>query len=500
MIDAGAFVISSSPYVASDFMSINLGGGHVLSFHESLPVCSSKDGSVHLLGLAWQTEADHRDPVDELDDIAHMVKLGDEAAILKTEATWCGRYVLIAKEHIYLDACGMLGVFYGFGCVSNSMHVLVQHLRLQTEPLEVDDWLNWLPGPLTHVEGILRLLPSQVLNYYEEIVHVRQLLPNGVPSFANAEAAADSIIARFDISLRNMQRLLDGKSLRIALTGGHDSRTLLALARHAGIDFSCFTLERKGAAFLDDMKIPPVLCEKLGVSHELIFSRETERSDARRAEYRIHTFGYANDADVERYARVQYETLAANEDVVCLRSSVWGIAIEYYRWFIGSSLDIQRAIDGLRAYKNTIAIASLNQYAQWMRESPQIGINDRDRFFWEQREGCWLSSIEQGLDLIKGVTSLQPCNCRTVIAALLSFPESDRMSKKYEEYITQRACPALTEIPYGNEEQYMGLLEKTIPKMRRLGYRLRHLGIRKALLVYRDIVRVKKRERQERMR
>ena len=81
-----------------------------LSYSPELPVTSvrSADGNEwHLLGSALQTDTDKESPVRELE----RATARDIDAMYQS---WAGRWALIGDGKLYMDACGLLGCFYGF--------------------------------------------------------------------------------------------------------------------------------------------------------------------------------------------------------------------------------------------------------------------------------------------------------------------------------------------------------------------------------------------------
>ncbi len=89
--------------------------------------------------------------------------------------TWGGRYALLYANRIYMDYAGLLGMYYyekdGLVVISPSLTIL--HDRFGIE--EIADkpsfswgaFLNYFPAPLTMLEGVRKLINSQMLH----IVH-----------------------------------------------------------------------------------------------------------------------------------------------------------------------------------------------------------------------------------------------------------------------------------------------------------------------------------------
>ncbi|MCR4805820.1 MAG: hypothetical protein K5981_09295, partial [Clostridia bacterium] len=113
MIHAGQFAILKSKIDLPDFRSMPLDGGWILSWHSRLSVWQSKDRRALLLGIAWQTDPDRKSPAEEIEKLLAARPEGPaREEIMSMEETWCGRYVLICQDTVFMDATGTLSVFY----------------------------------------------------------------------------------------------------------------------------------------------------------------------------------------------------------------------------------------------------------------------------------------------------------------------------------------------------------------------------------------------------
>jgi hypothetical protein len=66
----------------------------------------------------------------------------------------------------------------------------------------------------------------------------------------------------------------------------------------------------------------------------------------------------------------------------------------------------------------------------------------------EERHGAWLSSIEQGFDLMEGIVSIECCNSRRFFSILTGFSDKDKKRKKHEMKIVKQICPTLSKYRY----------------------------------------------------
>lgn len=491
MIDAGQFILSKEKYSRPDFECLRLRDGYYLSFHKKLRVYTHCQYPVLLLGIAWQAGKDRQDPVCELEMLAEKWK-GQipEREILAMEETWCGRYVLIVGENVYLDATGLLGVFYGGGAVSSSLRLLAEYMRLPERLFEPSGDINWLPGPFTQYDSIRRLLPSQIYGYCSGVVRPRELRASLRTEKWSEEERISLFVDTFRFSLSNLRRAVPGKEILIALTGGYDSRTLLSLAKDAKLRFSSFTLEHDRMPE-GDVGIPQELSEIAGCPYFYIFRKKENFRREWEDEYTRHTLNLADDGDKSHYAHGQYQELVQRfGEVVILRSSVWEVAIDYLEKVTGSERSPENLCEYYNLPKQSLEHRSLEAYFQWAAGAGMQEMSAANQFFWEQRYGSWMSSIEQSFDLMDGVVSLHPVNSRFFLSLLMDFPKEERLVRMHQVKIMARACPELAKVRFsGNRLAGSGPLSELWEKCRQGLQRLRKYGFRKTFCIYRDLLR-----------
>lgn len=500
MINAGQFLISKKQYQGSDFLSVEMEKGYFLSYHKQLSVYIKRESDILLLGIAWQTDPSKSDPVSEIEKLVERYR--DEIPqneILSMEESWCGRYVLIVQGKVYLDACGLMGIFYSREGISSSCRVLAESMGLPEKIYEPSSQFYWMPSPLTHYEEIRRLLPSQIYHLYDGGMQGRQLTAAGALPCSSEQERIKRFADYFTQSLKNMEKTLPGQKILITVTGGYDSRTLLALAEYAKIDFECFTLGYEGISD-GDVELPQKLCARLKRGHTYIPREREKYAEQRIEEYRRHTMGLINDQDKLLYAYGQYQELVEKYGkVVLLRGSVWEIITDYYGKYIGDEFKKEDVYNIYPAWDSELVRESLDAYEKWGKANPQKDLTDGDRFYWEQRCGSWLSAIEQSFDLFDDVTSLQPLNSRLLITMLAGFDREDRIIKNHQVKIIGRICPALNEIEYDGAGRD-GIISFIKKEMARGIHRLKDLGLKRTVKLYIKIIKIKTEEKNAKKR
>ena len=493
MTHPGQFSILKKPLSLPDWQTLSLSGGWVLSFHKKLDVFYLPKHGLLLLGLAWQVLPGKPSPEQELRELSESADgpITDEQ-LMALEESWCGRYVLISSDHVFTDTCAMLQVFHSPAGIASDLTLLAEASGLEAKIYEPGRFMNWMPGPMTPYPEIMRVMPSQIYCYESGRTLPRLLLSAERPVIADDEERIRVFTDIFTCSLNNMRKRLAGRKLLMALTGGYDSRSLFALAKHAGLDFDAYTLEYDGI-FTDDVSLPKELCRLTDTKHFYIPRDHSRYSSALEDEYLRHTAGLIRDADRLSYAHGQYQELVEPYgETVLLRSSVWENVIEYYGHSFKADGPGDHFYDWFCVRRDSPEQRSLEQYFDWHRAHPQPRLVASNIFLWEQREGCWLSAIESGFDLLEHAVTLQPANCRLLISMLLDFPLEERVKKEHQARIIRYACPEIADVPFCGKATVGGTpLSVALNKMSRVGYRIKTRGLANTLSLYIGMVKKK---------
>lgn len=457
MVNNKQFVIAKKGYAADGFITINLKDGYVLSYQKNLKVYLSKGNRQGvLIGMVWQCDEKRKTPFEELDRLTHEDKI-EVNDIYEMEKTWCGRYVLIVGNTIYLDAAGLLGIFYANDVLSSSYAILCDIVKIKDKYPDKTFGIGmcYQPGTLTMHKSIKRLLPTQVYDFAEKKLFYRNLISDNEIFDYCSKQSMDIFIQHFKTSLLNMQKAADG-DLWLSLTGGHDSRTLMALLEYAGIKYNCFTLDVSNLTS-GDRDLPKLLAKQQ--KHPFSFIKRSFRNfSARRLkEYLLHSNGFAKDEDICSYTFGQYQKLTeSNKEVVILRGGLWEVCRKFFREYADEkdslNIDLMKKTCP-RLAEDRKAVISLLSYLEYIKKHKEKYIDEIDRFYWEIRVGCWLSSIEQSCDIMDHITFLQPCNSRVLLALLcaLAKEEKEPWEKKHQEKIIEKICPELLRIDFENK-------------------------------------------------
>ena len=491
------FAILKRPLELPEFEHLRLKDGWILSYHRLLRIYYHAENDVLLLGLAWQTKPGGKSPIEEID----ALRVGADGAvpledIFRMEETWCGRYAIVSASRVFLDATGKMGIFYCGEGISCSLPLLAEACGLE-EKIHApgSSIMYWLPTPKTQYPEIRHCFASQIYHYQTGELRSRPLLAQfSVPDTSSEQEILEELIRCFDQSFHNMEQTLTGYKPLIALTGGKDSRVLFALAEHAGLKFDSFTLEHPWMSDVDRV-IPKILCDRLEEKYLFIPRDEKRYNPELEKEYQRFIGGLTRDQDRLFYAHSQYQDVIREYGkVVFLRSSVWETADNFYEFLFDGSEPMDIFYDWFLLKEGSLEKESLREYFAWYREHPQPGMEPAVAYFVDEDESCWMSPIEGGFDIFEDAYSIQMANCRHIITLLLRFPKPKRVFKIHEEMLTRLACPAIGDVTYGMpDNKKVNKLVLISKKVDKCAHRLKALGLKKTIRIYKFIYENNKR-------
>ena len=153
------------------------------------------------------------------------------------------------------------------------------------EPAAVGDYLatGVIWGEKTFSQGIRRLLPGSALVYQARTDALSSTSWGQYPTGSEATKESDAIEALDHALGKAMLRTLESPTPQaLCLSAGLDSRTLLAVAQHQGMELDCVTSGVPGSS---ELKLTQRMCDQLNARHMQCF------------------FGPEFAADLEKYAK-----------------------------------------------------------------------------------------------------------------------------------------------------------------------------------------------------
>lgn len=435
------FYIGAQPKIVdTTWQTLALRSGLHLSYSKDLPVqVIISDGGAEFVLLG--------DAVQSLPGAPPVLKclksLFNKESLQQTYASWAGRWVLLADGEVHLDASGLLGCYYkkdGAGVqVASTPAFIANTEKPDTFRLLKAGGAEFYPPPSSGFNGIDKLLPSQVLNLLDGSIQFRNLKITA-PTLDYDESIA-YLASLLTTALKNIYAESKGKKLLLALTGGFDSRTLMAALNYCKLPYETVTFHYPNIR-PSDAAIPKQLSKICGITHRLI--RRNSRNTENWNKFNVHTCGHSVEVDREYMLHQQFDNLDGG-NVILLRGGGFEVGrCAYYPWLPAEQLDgagistIQKG--------NEIQGKSWDRWLAWVDQTPQVALDWRDRYYIEQRLAGWLSCTEQALDIVN-IDRMIPANSTLFFNVMLNMPEHIRKTKVQMKDLINYLSPELLQVP-----------------------------------------------------
>lgn len=446
----------------SGWNRIHLSGGLLAFYHPDLMVARATAGrnDVLCLGIVLDSE----NPGFDNHAIARTLctECDDFRALEGVLARLAGRWVIIAKlgERIFLyhDAGGLKSVF------------ILRHEQFAPCAASHSGLLAYLFG-LTRVrerdEEMKRIGATQWPVYIYPYDNVSQLLPNHRlklpdcemerywPAYRMPRISVDDAAARIlgcisDIMVAAAKRA----PCFVGLTGGYDSRLLLAADKSIGNRVGYFTIEAP-ATPRHDIAIPRRLAKIRGVSY-------------RRARF------IACSPELLNILRTNSSGLfmQSKQKDACSLAAVVGDGMQlpatvaevlrcfYYKGGKHPRLSVDELANRSGFTASAMARRGL---AEWLGRLPDSDIAPLDLFYWEHRVGVWASASYAFKEAL--VDTCPPLNCRRLLEIGLAvdvkyrrqpydlfrlmYSLADRrlLKPRFNDTLQERAADRLSQLP-----------------------------------------------------
>jgi hypothetical protein len=415
-----------------------------------------------LLGLAIETLETKMMPLEEMARTS-------SAEVPDLYQSWAGRWVLIGQKQVHMDASGLLGCYYGTldgsMWVSSSPALLARILfanaspAIDTRPLRYAMGISWVIPPCSRFHGMYRLLPSQVLDLGTKQVHLRSWLPP-----LDRTRSYKEVVEHFTHSLvTTLKRLAEvGCPLWLGLSAGYDSRTLLALCRHVGINVTTFTRLTARMSVADQL-LPPTLARVSGYEH--VFMRAHRRDSERQALMAEHCVGHVSEGDAVPFLQRErdgLEGIAFGGHAFEIFSGDYE-RLEHMPTIPDVDMTAQQIVQRYREPMHSSATADLRAWLAWIVAHPLKQLDWRDRFYLEQENAGWLSSKEQLYDL-DHVERFPVLNAARNYALLLALLPEYTAKPSVQLDIIRHVAPDLLTYPFNPDDLSFGIWQVVVCK------------------------------------
>lgn len=449
----GQFILCKAPDTVPDGWHVRQNGDWYLGSHPTLPVIDILTTDHTVIGwlLGWPINSEGEFVTQhcsiDIESGNGSVALQVESALYEYGGRWAAVFVAAGLQRVYLDACGSLAaVFSPRHEIVASTPTLVpysegcedDHQLIATIMIPGHD--NWYPFGLTPRRHVERLLPNHFvdLGRWETVRHwpKQEIEERGDTERAVQEFG--TIVARSIAAIARDHRFY------LPLTGGHDSRVLLACARDVLSRCTLFTVRMPTSAAKLDCHLVQNMSRRLRLDHEFVPFRRLTSSSL--TEFRYRT-GHAIDGVAVNYAKV-FQQLDASYPML------WGAAGELgrgYHWRRGdtesSKLTGSDLIGHLARLLHPVCYAPLEDRAQrWIDALPvRNTLSAWGLLYNEQYNGCWIGPKEYGYT--HNCYRVWPMCHRHAIEIMLSLPTEYRLKAAFTHDVIADRWPELLAFP-----------------------------------------------------
>lgn len=346
----------------------------------------------------------------------------------------------------------MRSVFYASEGGVVSSHALLVERALGGESKQSDLPFRYgFPGNRTPYRRT-RLLTA---NTYYDVSHhaVRRFWPLSAPPPQSLETVAADVLERATTGLR---QIASQRPVKMALTAGLDSRVMLAVALHSGINFETYTYGRASDT-ARDRALAADLARQVGIAHTVVPSVKMS-NDLRTS---------VIDANYANHHRSSIPSLAAfinDPSTAAVTANLLEIGRSFYAAARQSGFEPPttaeamtrlhyRSLGGGRreaeAYGRDAYLAEATSAFQEFIDAtggpaPRL-LDAFDQFYWEHRMAAWHGAAMVERDYY--AEAFIPFNSRRIFEALLGVPQDERDSSAVFYRLIAMVNPELLDLP-----------------------------------------------------
>ena len=454
------FLLTSEP-LTTPFDRWNVFGfaGRWLYAHPRLSFASARNGVTEILALGTLLDPDKPDESDNavVDNITHEARnFGDlEDAIFRLGGRWVLMVTIGESSRIYHDATGLKPVHFlqdGSGVLQvGSTPAILEEAgyTARDDALCIDferyknsgSWpVHVLPYP-----GVRQLLPNHFLDL--EDARIERFWPKS--SLPNREVTdvADAMMAILRGTLR---AAMHRQPCILSLTGGYDSRLVLAAALDQREALSFFTVIRDDSPS-HDVSVPKRIAKFYGLPHH--FFDATPNSATLSTEVKILDRKLSRNVGGLFYDPIRH-ALGPFTEATGNKLHVPGNISEVHRCFYFPNASHPNEL-GAEDLARRAGFAgnpySKQGFQKWLDEFPrQTNVLPLDLLYWEHRTGVWGST---GWTYREAASDRLPSmNSRAFLELGLCTSASERQRPhRLTRALISRGDPELLRFPFNTD-------------------------------------------------
>jgi len=371
-----------------------------------------------------------------------------ESALYDHGGRWAAVFLAPALHRLYLDACGSLAavfsprheivastptlVPYSKGCDDD--HELAKTVMISGQDCGYPFGLT----PRRHVE---RLLPNHFLDFetWESIRH----WPIGeFAEIHDTESAVSEFVALLKKQIATVARL---GSFYLPLTGGRDSRVLLACSREVLRNCTLFTVAMPTGAAKLDCLIAKKMSRRIGLNHKILHFERTSKEEQYLFSYRT---GRCVDGLSIHAARI-FQKLDPQRLIFLGAAGELGRSYHWRRGDTKSSIiSAEDLLQRLVRLLPGVSGSRIRARAQeWLEALPlRNALSVWGLLYNEQYNGRWVGPKEYGYTPNR--FRMWPFCHRRAVEIMLSLPADYRQDLRFEHDVIKNQWPELLQFPF----------------------------------------------------
>jgi len=397
--------------------------------------------SIAVIGLAFNPLSPEINIASRISSIVY-----DEKTFLNELVNLAGSYLIIlyAKGLLKLfnDAGGLMGVYFdGTKSAASSSPTLLSPVRkgrVSGEDFKFEPGNDWYTGNNTAYINIKKLIPNCSLDLIAG--EYERYWPTDSFTDPYQDYTDEKLVEMIASLLESMMAgvAMHGKVIA-SLTGGQDSRVVLAASKSIQSCQQFFTISGKGVDDRD-VEIAVLLAKVAGVEHKVYQSVSTQEWL-----YSLYDEICAGEA-----IGVRREISGTCLEIGNVASPIhvngnYGALCKSYYWHSKNpkSFKISSVIRDFISPGGTI-IEGVNE---WNETLPDLNAAQKyNLFYLEQRGGRWISAGENSSRLF--YETFSPFNNRLLFTYICSLSQDLQYGGKLLKLLTQRMAPELSDISY----------------------------------------------------
>lgn len=437
-LNEGDYVLGQSPFILDGWENILIFKNYVLSYSNKLNIVSYRnaDLSITVLGLMYNPNKPRQNTSEILKELSQA---SNPDQLLKRLYPLMGCYVVLCfwKQGgiAVSDAASLRKIYYiehPFSkrfFISSSATLLaevngcsvIESLILTKDPNTRIGQEGYLPGHLTHYEGIRHLIPHYYLllsdmkpiRFFPKVEKKEILYSKGITKTAKIiSGSAESILERFS-------------RVSIAMTAGYDSRISLAAFAGCSEGFNKVETFTFKYPYLDekhrDIRVAQEVAKQTRIKHCTIEVNVPQEAEGKFVEM----FGMATPLVVSTIA-----------DIYRIFYRLPGLALKPN--FIRKKEQIPKTHQALCALEEWFSFFN-NRY-------DFMGYDVFDLYYWENRIARWGSKGFSGSDV--KARKINIFNSNELLDTVLQIKPDIRRSGQFNRDLIELLYPGLTNIPF----------------------------------------------------